>query len=246
MYWFAETRAAHMAFWAIVRDRLRESGIRAPQSLTDTGTPHEIWSADDLVLSHICNLPYRLQYRDRLTRIGASDYGLEGCPPGHFRALFVVHRDHVADSPDELDGATMALNSDDSHSGWGAAATWAIERGMRFRPTLRTGSHEQSIGAVVSRYVDFATIDARSFQILRRLHPVTDLIRVIGATDPAPGMTFVTRTGEDPAPYLAALRAGIAEIDGRHRDWLGLKDVIVLPDEAYDLPLPPDPRDWQA
>ena len=245
MYWFAETRAAHLAFWRLVRDGLRKHGIAAPDDLDETASPHDLWSAPDLVLSHICNLPYRQAYRDRLTRIAASDYGLEGCAPGHYRALFIVHENHAAQSPEDLAGATMAYNSADSHSGWGAAGTWAMARGIRYRPAVETGSHRRSLAAVAERRADFATIDAQSFENLVRIDPAAKAVRVIGATDPSPGMTFVTRSGEDPTLYLAALRAAIEGLEDRHRQMLGLRDVVVLPDEAYDIPLPPDLRDWR-
>lgn len=244
MYDFAETKSAHTAFWSLVRDHLRKARVRAPKNLSDTIAPMDVWADEDLVLSHICSLPYRKHFR-HLTVIGASDYGLARCGPGEYRSLFIVRDDYSADLPEDLDGATMALNSDDSHSGWGAPATWAINRGMRFRPILWTGSHRHSLVAVVSGEVDFAAIDARSYEILKEIEPTARHVRVIGATDPSPGMTFVTREGQDPAPYLAALRHGIARVEDRHRRWLGLKDVIPLPVSAYDLPLPPDPRDWQ-
>lgn len=244
MYWFPETRDAHVAFWAIVRDALRDAGLAAPDALTETADLPGLWGAGDLVLSHICNLPYRLSYRDRLTRIAASDYGLEGCPPGHYRSLFVTRRDHPADAP--WDGAALAINEPDSQSGWGAPAAWAAAHGLRFRPVRVTGSHHASIRAVAAGQADLAAIDARSFAIHSEIEPATARLKVIGATDPSPGMTFVTRAGEDPAPYLAAIRAGIAGIDDRHRHWLGLRDAIVLEDAAYDLALPPDPRAWAA
>lgn len=246
MYDFAETKAAHVAFWAIVRDHLRDHGVRAPQSLDDTRSLHDIWSADDLVLSHICNLPYRQTYKDRLRRIGASDYGLEGCGPGQYRALFVVRNDHPAQTPEDLAGADMALNASDSHSGWGDAANWAVARGVRFRPVVWTASHRNSAHAVYGGDADFCTIDAWTYQLLSRIEPISRELKVIGATKPSPGMTFVTSGDNDPAPFKAALQAGLDNLEPRHRDWFGLKDIIELPDAAYDIPLPPDPQDWQT
>ena len=65
----------------------------------------------------------------------------------------------------------MAINEPDSNSGWGAAALWAKERGIRFHPKVWTGSHEASMAAVLVQEADFATIDAQSYEILhaRRL-----------------------------------------------------------------------------
>ncbi|SMX22620.1 phosphate/phosphite/phosphonate ABC transporter substrate-binding protein [Boseongicola aestuarii] len=246
MYWFAETKAAHVAFWSLTRDHLRAHGVKAPKSLNETKSPHQVWSAPDLVLSHICNLPYRAEFKNTLTRIGACDYGLEGCGPGQYRALFIVRTDHPAQTPEELAGATMALNSDDSHSGWGAAANWALARSIRFKPTCWTGSHQHSLGAVIAGDAAFCTIDAQTFEILKRIDPKTRLVRVLGATEPSPGMTFVTARGNDPAPFDAAIKAAIVGLDDRHRTVFGLKNIIALPNEAYEIPLPPDPRSWQT
>ena len=44
-------------------------------------------------------------------------------------------------------------------SGWGDAANWALARDIRFRPTVWTGSHQNSVRAVAAGEADFATID---------------------------------------------------------------------------------------
>lgn len=245
MYLFPETRAAHDAFWAGVRDNLRAGGIRAPEHMAHEGAPEAVWGHPELALSHICNLPYRLHFRGRVTRIAASDYALEGCAPGQYRALFVVREDHPARAPEELEGSAMAYSDAESHSGWGSAALWAIDRGLRFRPTLRTGAHENSLRAVVARQADFATIDARTFEVLKARMAETRSVRVVGATDPSPGMTFITRAGQDPAPYRDALAAALAALEDRHREVLGLRGFPVLPEEAYAIPLPPHPEHWR-
>jgi hypothetical protein len=70
-------------------------------------------------------------------------------------------------------------------------------------------------------------------------HPAVPRLRIIGMTDCSPGMTFVTRLGEDPAPYFAAIAGAIAGLDARSARCLGLKGIVTLPDAAYDIPLPP-------
>ena len=245
MYLFPETRAAHDAFWVLVRDELRGRGIDAPEHLSQDARPYDVWGADDLVLSHICSLPYRMNFKSEVTLVAASDYGLDGCPPGMYRALFVVREDHPAETPEDLNRATMALNSSDSNSGWGDAANWALARDLRFRPTVWTGSHQNSVRAVVAGEADFATIDAQTFRTLQRIDPATQSVRVIGATAPSPGMTFITRKGADPEPFRAALQSALENLPPRHRDILGLKGFPILPDESYEIPLPPPPEAWQ-
>lgn len=246
MYHFDQTRIAHAALWDLVRDHLRDSAIAAPQSLSTDLSPHDAWSAPDLVLSHICNLPFRQSYRDRLTPIGASDYGLEGCGPGQYRSLFVVRDDHPAQRPEDLAGTDMAYNAADSHSGWGSPAAWAMARDIRFNPALQTGSHQSSVRAVAAGAAAFASIDAQSFVLLQRFEPAAKALRLVGTTPPSPGMTFVTARDNDPIPFRTALQAGIEGLNAHHRALLGLRGIVELPQTDYDIPLPPSPEDWRA
>lgn len=245
MYVVPETRAAHDAFWALVRDGLRDAGLAAPDALDHAMPATAGWAHPDLVLSQICNLPYRRYFADRVTRIAAADYGLDGCAPGRYRSVFVVRADDPATTPEDLAGRTMAFSEVDSHSGWGAPAQWALERGLRFRPVLETGAHRASLEAVARGQADFASIDAQTFEVLKRVAPQARSVRVVGATGTSPGMTFVTRAGQDPAPYRAALADALAALPADLRGDLGLRSIVVLPDEAYDLPFPPDPDAWR-
>ncbi|WP_460274670.1 phosphate/phosphite/phosphonate ABC transporter substrate-binding protein [Celeribacter sp. ULVN23_4] len=233
--------AAHEALWELIRHGLRARDIPAPEKLDDNETYDVAWAREDLCLSQICNLPLRGSLKDKVTRIGASDYGLEGCAPGYYRSFFVVHEDHPAQDADALDGLSMAYNDAMSHSGWGAPWLWAHRRGISFRPVLATGAHAASVSAVLRREVDFAAIDAQSFRILQAERPEMTRLRVIGATEASPGQTFCTARDRDPAPYFAAISEAIARLSEPHRAQLGLRGIVALPDDAYDLPLPPDP-----
>jgi hypothetical protein len=66
-------------------------------------------------------------------------------------------------------------------------------------------------------------------------------VRVIGTTASSPGMTFITRAGENPAPYLAAIQTAIRDLSPQDAELLGLRSVIQLPMSDYDLPMPPLP-----
>ncbi len=239
MYLTPETRPAHDAFWVLLRDALRVLGIQAPEALSHEVPPAAAWADDTLVLSHICNLPYRLHFRHRLTRIAASHYPLEDCDPGYYRARFIVHEDHPAQTPQDLFGCAMAYNDAESHSGWGAAATWARAQGATLRPTLCTGSHEASLLAVAKGTAEFATIDAWTLELLRRHLPEAGLIRVVGSTTQSPGMTFVIRRGLDPEPFRTALERALESLPAHHRTPLGLRGFPVLPDNAYAIDRPP-------
>ncbi|MCA0045178.1 phosphate/phosphite/phosphonate ABC transporter substrate-binding protein [Celeribacter litoreus] len=244
MYLRSGNLDAHIALWELIRDELRSAGLSAPDALDLTTEYDEVWSDRDLCLSQVCNLPLRDTLKDKLTLIGACDYGLEGCEPGYYRSLFVVREDHRAEAPEALDGLTMAYNDAQSHSGWGAAWFWASRRGLWFNPALRTGAHHGSLMAVVNGDVDFAVIDAQSFREFLIDTPEARQVHVIGATETSPGQTFCTRAGVEPRPYFEAISSAIDALPAAHRSRLGLRGIVALPREAYDLPVPPHPTEW--
>ncbi len=239
MYARASNRDAHDALWALIRAGLHDRGIDAPQELDHERDHLSTWGREDLVLSQICNLPYRLQFQDQVTAIGASDYGLGDCAPGYFRSVFIVHRDSVADSPAAMAKGRFAFNDMVSQSGFGAAQLWADAHGFLFDETIKTGSHHASIAAIANGTADIAAIDAQTWWIEQSENPLTSQVKVIGHTASSPGMTFITRKGQEPRPYFDAISDAIEKLDTHHVQVLGLKGIVALPQTAYVLPFPP-------
>lgn len=240
MYARASNRTAHDRLWALIRDGLRAQGVEAPDALDHQIDCYDSWGHPDLALGQICNLPYRAEFRDRVTYIGTADYALKGCAPGQYRSLFITGKGGP-DAPEN--GMRFAYNAGMSHSGWGSPQAWAEAHGVTLRPTLRTGSHAASLEAVASGAADLAALDAQCWRIETGDNPLTAEVKVIGATEPSPGMSFITRAGQDPAPYRAAIAAAIDNMDQPDRTRLNLRGLTVLPDAAFDLPLPPAPAD---
>jgi ABC-type phosphate/phosphonate transport system substrate-binding protein len=241
MYDRPENAAAHDALWILIRKGLRARDLPAPDAL-DRVTHHmEGWARPDLVLGQICNLPYRAAFRDRVTAIAASDYGLPDTPPGHYHSLFIVRADDPAQTPQDCAGYRFAYNEALSQSGWGAPSDWARANSLQLHPALRTGAHVLSLRAVAERRADLAAIDAVTFRNLTRWDPLAAAVRVIGRTHATPGMTFITAPGADPAPFVAALTEAITALAPAQRDTLGLRGIVPLPPAAYDIPLPSPP-----
>lgn len=240
MYVHAGNRKAQDAFWELVRDGLRTRGIEAPDALDYQIGHLESWAHPGLVLGQICNLPYRALFADRVTRIGAADFGLEGCAPGMYRSIFVVRTEDPAQSIADCDGYRLAYNEPMSQSGW--AAPWAAARrhGIAFVHGAHTHAHRASLAAVAGNLADLAAIDAQTLWLYERFQP--DLLaglRKIGASHTSPGMTFITRKGEDPAPYAAAIREAITAMPPALAGDFGLKGLVVLDDTHYHESLPP-------
>lgn len=239
MYARLSNRAAHDELWALIKDGLRNRGIAAPDNL-DHETDHmNSWADPDLVLGQICNLPLRTQFADKVTIIGAADYGLEGCPAGHYRSVFVVRNESTAQTPEDMAEARFVFNEPLSQSGYGSAQVWAQERGFQFNAFAKTGSHRASIAAVATGNGDIASVDAQTWLIEQVENPQTAQLKIIGHTDPSPGMTFITRKGQDSRPYFEAIRDAIAQLASEHAQVLRLNAIVPLPKSAYDLPFAP-------
>jgi len=237
MYDRPENAAAHDALWAGVRDVL---GYGARD--LDRETDHvEGWQRDDLLLGQICNLPYRAQFRDHVTRIACADYGLTDTPAGYYHSVFVVR---AQDAVRGLAPATLgrfAYNDALSQSGWGAPLARVTEQGLTFHTTLCTGAHIDSVKAVANGTADLAAIDAVTWRMLQAWEPRAAELRVVDRTALSPGMTFITAKTNDPEPVRLALETAIASLSAEHANTLGLRGIKVLPDSAYDIPLPPAP-----
>ena len=239
MYARAENRAAHEAFWAMVRDDLRAAGHAAPDALDHDIDHVASWQHPALTLGMICNLPYRAQFRGRVTLVGAADYGLDGVASGYYHSVFLVRAEDPVQSPDKARNHRFAYNDALSQSGWGAPQLWAQARGFAFTPHLETGAHLASARAVLSGKADLAALDAVTWRDLQRWEPDMTGLRVIGHSDPSPALTFITARDNDPAPLRTAICAAIDAMPQPHREVLGLRGIVQLHESAYNLPLPP-------
>ena len=237
MYLRPSNRAAHRAFWALVRDGLRARGVTAPDALDETLSPEAGWGHSELVLGQICNLPLRTVFAGRVTVVATADYGLDGCQPGYYRSHYVTRPG--VEGP--LWGRRWAINSRLSQSGYGTPWAEARAAGADLNVVLETGAHAGSVEAVQDGRADVAAIDAQTWRHLE-VEGLTDGLVISGHTMPTPAMTFITRAGQDPAPYRAAIAEAVAALPAEHRATLHLRGIVELPPAAYDLPVPPKAR----
>lgn len=243
MYDFGPAVAANDRLWAQVRDGLRARGIPAPDALTRGEAAYwPAWQAPDLVLSQTCGYPFRARLHDRVTYVGTPDYGVEGCPPGHYCSVFVVRADDPRHSLPDFDGARFAWNEDLSQSGWAAPLTHAARLGINLVPAVRTGGHRRSALAVAEGRADIAALDAVTHALMQGVDPVLTRLRVIGQTDPTPGLPCIAAPGADAGATFAALAEAIADLAPTDRATLRLRGVTRIPAEAYlAVPNPPAP-----
>lgn len=235
MYAFPRTAAADARLWAGIRDRLRATGIDAPENLTLTpGDLLRHWTDPALLLSQTCGRPYKEHLHGKVQIIGTPDYGIKGCPPGHYQSLVIARADDPRDDLRAYAGALFAFNEPGSQSGWAALAAEVPE--VLTGPRLQTGSHRASTLAVRAGKADFASIDAVTFRHLTAASEATGL-KVIHGTTPRPGLPLITNVVQDPKPLFTAISDAIDALAPADRDTLGLRGLVRIPVEDY-LALP--------
>lgn len=242
MYARPELREAHDTFWELLRDALRSSGISAPEVLDHNIDVWDAWESPKLCFSQTCNFPYRTKLHNKVTLIGAADYGLEDAAPGYYYSVFVVRRSDAMTAPEDFADARFAFNEALSQSGWAAPQLWAEKRGFSFKAHLKSGAHIDSARAVAENKADIAALDAVSWRLLLSFEDFAKDLAVIGRTDHTPALSFITRSGENPEPYRAAFTKSLEAMPNNHKNVLGLCGIVAIPKAAYvALPTPEAP-----
>jgi ABC-type phosphate/phosphonate transport system substrate-binding protein len=243
MYDFGPAMAANDRLWTLIRDGLRARGIDAPDVLTrGEGAYWPAWEAPDLILSQTCGYPFRARLHDRVTYVGTPDYGVAGCAPGHYRSVIVARSDDQRQSLTDFDGAAFAYNEDLSQSGWAAPQTHAAKLGLSLPPRLKTGGHRLSAQAVAEGRADIAALDAVTYSLLLDIQPAMAALKVVGMTDPTPGLPYIAAPGADAGAIFDALAAAISALSPADRVTLHLKGITRIPTSAYlAVPNPPAP-----
>lgn len=239
MYDMPHARAAYDRFWSAIRSALGAG----PERLERAGDVWSAWLSPNLLMSQTCGLPFRARLHNKVNLIGTPDYGLPGCPPGHYNSVLLVRADSPAQSLSDLNGPKLAYNEALSQSGWAAPYGHFKALGMAFEVGPQTGAHANSAAAVAQGHADIAALDALTWAMLQRESPdIFGALKVIDRTAPTPGLPYITAATRDPVPIAQAIDQAITALDQSDRDILHLKALIRIPAEAYlELSIPPQP-----
>lgn len=242
MYDRPETRAAHDRLWTNVRDAPNLAALSMPKSLTRDDALLDHWINPSLILSQTCSLPYRSELRDKVTLFATPVHDLP-CPPGFYYSVIVARSDDTRSRLAEFDKSTLAFNAANSQSGWAAPAAMAVEHGIVFAKTLRTGAHQNAARAVVDNTADLAALDAVTWKQMTRYDPWTKGLREIATTPPSPALPYITSKGNWAALLFDALANAIDDLSEEDRETLCLRGLAKIPPETYlllPIPTPPD------
>jgi ABC-type phosphate/phosphonate transport system substrate-binding protein len=235
---------AQRDLWVFLRDRLLAAGLAGvPDTLDETLAHHEAWLDPRLLLAQTCGFPFVKHLRGRVRLVATPVYEAPGCD-GHTMVSVIVVR--AGDAPDSLAacrGLRVAINEPGSNSGYNLlrASIAPVTGGHPFfRSVLETGGHLASMEAVRQSKADLAAIDCITFDLLRRhAHERIEGLHILAETPSGPNLPFITRlaTSDDELALLrGALQAAITTPELKEaRAILGLKDVVILEETAYDI-----------
>lgn len=243
MYDRKENLSTTDRYWSLIRSALARRGIAAPETLRrgdDDLMPH--WTDPALLLSQTCGFPYRAKLHGHVQMVGTPDFGVTGCPPGYYRSVFIARSDDPRDALAAFDGASLAYNDALSQSGWAAPQNHATLHGITLRAGPRTGAHSASLAAVAGGHADLAALDAVTWSLLAEHDPQAKAVKVIGLTDPTPGLPYITASGQDADAIFDSIAESIAALDAAETGALRLRGIVRIPAEAYlAVPTPAPP-----
>ncbi|NNE53438.1 MAG: PhnD/SsuA/transferrin family substrate-binding protein [Sulfitobacter sp.] len=240
MYARPELDAAQGRYWELIRAELAERGIAAPTHLANTVDPIAVWTSPDLVLSQTCGMPYRRFLHGKVVLVGTPDFGVEGCPPGYYHSVIVVHREDARERLVDYADARFAYNETGSQSGYAAPHALARAMGFWFKDRLQTHGHLNSARAVAEGRADIAALDAVSWRLMQRYDGFAQDLRVLTVTKPTPGLPYITGLTDQAGAVFAAVSAAIGKLDNKDLAALGLRGIVRIPATDYlAIPNPP-------
>ena len=203
------------ALWGFLRQQLLAAGLqRLPMELQWPGDLHHHWLDPDLLLSQACGYPLVTFLSGRVRVIGSFRYSAEGCDEHLCRSALIVRGNDPATSLTDLRGRIIAFNSTDSQSGYNAlrALVAPLAHGERFfSQAFETGSHRASLELVAEGRSDLAALDCVTLAGLRLSQPaLCQHIRVLGWSDPYPGLPLIT-AGDTDDETLRLLRQALMQ-----------------------------------
>jgi ABC-type phosphate/phosphonate transport system substrate-binding protein len=206
----------HRQLWHALRRLLRDEGVSGlPAALAWPDDLLSHWRSPDLLLSQTCGYPLIRELAGRVQLVAVPQYGAPGCDGYRYSSVLAVRRESAFGTLAELRGFVAGFNELASQSGYNALrdAVAPLAGGAPFfSAVIRTGRHEASIDALADGAIDIAAIDAVTFALIARYQPRrVAAVRVLGFTDPVPGLPLITGI-DTPAAQLSALRLALERL----------------------------------
>lgn len=244
MYDLPEARDTTDAWWSILRHHFREAGLdTTPETLTRTAKITDSWTMPGLLFTQTCGYPFTHDWSDKLRLVATPRYAAEGCEGSNYRSAFIVADTSAVATLADLRGLRVAFNAPHSQSGFNAprAMIAPLARdGKFFNEAIQSGGHRQSMALVRSGGADVCAVDCVTWEMHRRHAPAAvEGLRVLGWTDAAPNLPYVTEINRDDDTVRRlrdGLQAAISDPAGRDaRQALFLDSAVILEPSAYEV-----------
>ena len=242
MYDIPEVHRALDDLWRGLSHGLRREGlVHVPDKLLHGVGLNVLLGDPMLFFSQCCGYDLVNRYAGNLQPLATPHYGAEGCEGSKYASVVVVAEDVPATDVLYMSGAVCVVNGVESHSGMNAlrALIAPASRGGRFFSKVRiSGSHAASLEMLRSREADVASIDCVTYALLESYRPqALSGTRMLGWTDRAPAIPYVTRRDSD-NDTVARIRCALHNIFddpdfSTTRQALYLKGLEVLPAQVY-------------
>jgi ABC-type phosphate/phosphonate transport system substrate-binding protein len=240
MYARPETATAIADLWALTRKNLRVVGVDAPLVLSQDADLMSVWTNPALVLSQTCGMPYRKFLHDKVQLVGTPHFDLPDCPAGHYFSVFVVRKDDPRQRLTDFDTARFAYNEENSQSGFAAPFNHVAPQGITFGDRIQSGGHTKSAELIALNRADIASIDAVTWELIKRYDAFSADLRVLERTKPTtPALPFITSLTHDPVVIRNALASALNRLPEEHKRALFLRGLVQI--SATDYLNIPDP-----
>jgi ABC-type phosphate/phosphonate transport system substrate-binding protein len=225
----------------------RESGVALdyfdhafPLPLSD------LWSRGDLGCAFMCGFPFALASHP--PRPVAAPVPANAPIPGRpvYATRLLVRADSPFSSLEETFGRRIGYTAADSHSGYNALRHHLLpyyrERGaILYNESIGPlTTPRRVIDALLAGDIDIGPLDGYALDLMLRHQPdLTQRIRIVATTDPAP-IPFLVASSGCPADVVSALQAALATFAGAHacadvRERLCLAAFAPVVTEDYKL-----------
>jgi ABC-type phosphate/phosphonate transport system substrate-binding protein len=216
MYQMPELEPAVSAWWQGLRQHLVNQGLNdgdLPKLLIKPEDYYAHWRNPTLLLSQTCGFPLTHELHNQVQYVATQSYQTAYTKGPTYCSLVLVHKTNSANHISQLKHTRLAVNSDDSQSGYHALRRFIAPLAGNerfFSEVVHSGSHRQSMALVASREADVCAVDCVTYGLLQTHAPATVAnLRVLTATQSAPGLPYVTSLATSPAT-LIKLRGSLA------------------------------------
>lgn len=240
MYARSETATAIADLWALIRKNLGAVGVDAPLVLSQDADLMSVWTNPALVLSQTCGMPYRKFLHDKVQLVGTPHFDLPDCPAGHYFSVIVVRKDDPRQTLADFDTARFAYNEENSQSGFAAPFNHVTLQGITFGERIQSGGHTKSAELVAQNKADIASIDAVTWELIKRYDAFAADLRVLERTTPTtPALPFITSLAHDPMVIRDALTSALDTLSDEQKQTLCLRGLVQIPATDYlNIPNP--------